>query len=86
MSSKELPLPVDNVQPEDYHKKFSKRETYTKHTDPCEGAAKASMKCMDKNNYDRDKCLDFFQAYRDCKKTWLEKKRTDRRSGRDVPV
>ncbi|EIW79252.1 hypothetical protein CONPUDRAFT_60192 [Coniophora puteana RWD-64-598 SS2] len=83
MSSKELPLPVDNVQPEDYHKKFSVSLTSSF---PCEGAAKASMKCMDKNNYDRDKCLDFFQAYRDCKKTWLEKKRTDRRSGRDVPI
>ena len=26
---------------------------------------------MNKNDYDRDKCLDYFQAYRDCKKAWV---------------
>lgn len=26
---------------------------------------------MDKNEYDRGKCQDFFQAYRDCKRAWV---------------
>ncbi len=29
------------------------------------------MDCMNHHDYDRDKCLDYFQAYRDCKKAWV---------------
>lgn len=29
------------------------------------------MDCLNRHDYDRDKCLDFFQAYRDCKKVWV---------------
>ena len=29
------------------------------------------MDCLKRHDYDRDKCLDFFQAYRDCKKAWV---------------
>lgn len=29
------------------------------------------MDCMNHNDYDRDQCLDYFQAYRDCKKAWV---------------
>ena len=29
------------------------------------------MDCLERNDYDRDACLDFFQAYRDCKNTWV---------------
>ena len=29
------------------------------------------MDCLNRHDYDRDKCLDFFQAYRDCKKSWV---------------
>lgn len=38
---------------------------------PCEEASRASMACLNRNDYNRDKCLDFFQAYRDCKKAWV---------------
>ena len=38
---------------------------------PCAEASKASMDCLNRHDYDRDKCLDFFQAYRDCKKEWV---------------
>ncbi|OJT01874.1 Cytochrome c oxidase-assembly factor COX23, mitochondrial [Trametes pubescens] len=38
---------------------------------PCAEASKASMDCMNHNDYDRDQCLDYFQAYRDCKKAWV---------------
>ncbi|KAG1881262.1 hypothetical protein F4604DRAFT_1578153 [Suillus subluteus] len=47
---------------------------------------KASLSCMDRNDYNRDKCMDFFQAYRDCKKAWLEQRREDRRAGRPTPI
>ncbi len=29
------------------------------------------MECMNRNDYDRDACLGYFQAYRDCKKAWV---------------
>lgn len=38
---------------------------------PCAAASKASMDCLNRNDYDRDSCLDYFQAYRDCKNTWV---------------
>jgi hypothetical protein len=31
------------------------------------------MDCLNRHDYDRDKCLDFFQAYRDCKKEWVRR-------------
>lgn len=52
--------------------------------DPCEDARKDSMRCLDKNNYDRDACTDFFKSYRECKKKWLDQRRQDRRDGREA--
>ncbi|KAF9005921.1 cysteine alpha-hairpin motif superfamily, partial [Cyathus striatus] len=49
---------------------------------PCAEASKASMDCLNRNNYDRDACLDFFQAYRDCKNAWIQRRNEDRRAGR----
>ena len=37
---------------------------------PCAEAFNASLDCLNRRNYDRDKFLNFFQAYRDCKKAW----------------
>ena len=37
-------------------------------TFPCVQEAKASYKCMDDNNYDRDACLEYFKSYKECKK------------------
>lgn len=53
-------------------------------TDPCDVARKESMKCLDKNNYNREACSDFFRNYRECKKTWLDQRREDRRNGLDA--
>ncbi|KAF8919565.1 hypothetical protein CPB85DRAFT_1212478 [Mucidula mucida] len=49
---------------------------------PCEAASKASLTCLARNNYDRDACLDYFQAYRDCKSSWINQRKDDRRAGR----
>ena len=37
----------------------------------CAAEADASYQCLDKNQYDRTKCQDFFTAYRECKKKWV---------------
>ncbi|KAJ7760447.1 hypothetical protein B0H16DRAFT_1719949 [Mycena metata] len=76
-----LPHPHDNVEPLDYKEQFQGQEP-SKFVDPCDGASKASFKCMDQNNYDRTACMDYFQAYRDCKAAWLERRKDDRRNGR----
>ncbi|OIW22607.1 hypothetical protein CONLIGDRAFT_216918 [Coniochaeta ligniaria NRRL 30616] len=47
--------------------------------DPCQAAAERSIRCLHRNGGDRALCTDYFQAYRDCKKEWLEKRRLERR-------
>ncbi|KAH6916165.1 hypothetical protein BKA70DRAFT_1179581 [Coprinopsis sp. MPI-PUGE-AT-0042] len=75
------PSPEDGT-PGDYKKRFAGRQVTSQFVDPCAAASKASMDCLDKNNYDRDKCLDYFQAYRDCKNAWIQKRKEDRRTGK----
>ncbi|KAF8587849.1 hypothetical protein K439DRAFT_1407045 [Ramaria rubella] len=78
------PTPQDNSTPQNYREKFQGREVVTKWADPCDHASKASMDCLNRNDYDRDKCTEFFRAYRECKASWLEQRREDRRAGRPV--
>ncbi|TCD61776.1 Mitochondrial copper homeostasis protein [Steccherinum ochraceum] len=78
----DIPHPLDNVKPENYHDQFKGRHVSSKYINPCEAAAKASMDCMNRHDYVRDKCLDYFQAYRDCKKTWMDERKADRRAGK----
>ncbi|KAJ2973859.1 hypothetical protein NQ176_g6371 [Zarea fungicola] len=57
-------------------KKFeskSKSEFY----DPCQEAAQRSYKCLYRNNGDKTMCADYFQAYRDCKQAWTEKRKKE---------
>lgn len=42
--------------------------------DPCAEAAKMSMNCLDRNNYDKKKCKQYFEAYRDCTRAWKQKR------------
>ena len=42
----------------------------SQYTDPCKAAAKASFRCLDENDYDRDACLRVFADYRECKAAW----------------
>lgn len=46
--------------------------------DPCQESSKMSFKCLELNNYDRDLCRDYFDAYRECKKQWLKARRQNR--------
>ncbi|TGZ85434.1 hypothetical protein EX30DRAFT_314482 [Ascodesmis nigricans] len=48
--------------------------------DPCQEAASRSLRCLARNQQDKEICNDYFKAYRDCKKQFLldlkeEKKR-----------
>ncbi|KAL2260488.1 hypothetical protein VTK26DRAFT_5492 [Humicola hyalothermophila] len=48
--------------------------------DPCQEAAARSIRCLHRNGGDRTMCSDYFQAYRDCKKAWIDKRKKDRKS------
>jgi len=85
-SSDELPNPFDNSEPQPYAEKFKARKAYTEFADPCEHAAKASMECLNRNDYRRSKCLGYFEAYRDCKKAWLDQRKADRRAGKEASL
>ncbi|KIM44950.1 hypothetical protein M413DRAFT_67501 [Hebeloma cylindrosporum] len=80
--SEPIPAPEDNIKPLNYREQFAGREVTSKFVDPCAAASKASMDCMTRNDYDRDACLEYFQAYRDCKSTWIKQRKEDRRAGR----
>ncbi|GAC74396.1 uncharacterized conserved protein [Moesziomyces antarcticus T-34] len=72
---------ADPSQPRDFVQVMS-HKTPSKYTDPCAHAAKLSMKCLDDNAYDRSKCADAFNQYRECKKAWINQRRTDRLNNR----
>lgn len=50
-------------------------------TNPCIAESQASMKCLAENNYDKTKCKMYFEAYKECKKAWNERKAVRRRQG-----
>ncbi|KAB8302834.1 hypothetical protein EYC80_006174 [Monilinia laxa] len=57
--------------------------------DPCQEAATRSLKCLARNGGDRDMCTDYFQAYRDCKKQWIEQRKEEKKKAgdrQDVPI
>ncbi|CAH2447922.1 Mitochondrial copper homeostasis protein [Komagataella phaffii CBS 7435] len=48
----------------------------TKFYDPCAESAKMATRCMERHDQDyKEVCYEFFQAYRECKKDWLEMKK-----------
>ncbi|TFK25632.1 hypothetical protein FA15DRAFT_590070 [Coprinopsis marcescibilis] len=77
-----MPPPEANAKPLDYKEQFRQRRVTSEFSDPCKPASKASMDCLDRNNYDRDACLEYFKAYRDCKNAWIQQRKDDRRAGR----
>ncbi|EPS28724.1 hypothetical protein PDE_03670 [Penicillium oxalicum 114-2] len=56
-------------------RKFSHKPA-SEYYDPCQDFADRSLRCMKRNNFDREMCGDYFQAYRDCKKNWLNQKKS----------
>jgi cytochrome c oxidase assembly protein subunit 23 len=50
--------------------------------DPCKEAAALSLKCLDRNNYDKSKCADYFHSYRNCKEDFFRERRRRKREER----
>ncbi|WVQ93197.1 hypothetical protein IAU59_000261 [Kwoniella sp. CBS 9459] len=79
------PAPTaDLSQPDDYKNTFKGRMTASKFADPCQAASKASLECLERTHYNRDECLDFFAAYRECKGKWIAQRKADRRGGKET--
>ncbi|KAI1461794.1 cytochrome c oxidase-assembly factor cox-23, mitochondrial [Annulohypoxylon moriforme] len=45
--------------------------------DPCQEAAARSIRCLNRNGGDRRMCTDYFEAYRACKKEWVNKRKRE---------
>ena len=50
-------------------------KAYSKYHDPCQDFANKSVRCLHRNGGDKAMCQDYFQAYRDCKKEWTQRRR-----------
>lgn len=54
----------------------------SKFYDPCEESRQASINCVLRNQEDRMACTEFFDAYKECKRDFFQKKKKDRNEGR----
>ncbi|KAJ7594938.1 hypothetical protein C8J56DRAFT_928018 [Mycena floridula] len=78
-----LPDPKDNIKPINYRKVWAARQAVSQFADPCDGARQASMACLSKTG-DRNQCMEYFQAYKDCKQLFLDQLKEDRRAGKRI--
>ncbi|KAI1184658.1 hypothetical protein F5B17DRAFT_411125 [Nemania serpens] len=49
--------------------------------DPCQEAASMSIRCLNRNAGERAMCTDYFEAYRACKKEWMDKRKEEKKAG-----
>ncbi|KAF7937705.1 uncharacterized protein EAE97_007501 [Botrytis byssoidea] len=70
--------PTENPWDKETSQKFESKRP-GEYFDPCQEAASRSLKCLARNGGDRDMCTDYFQAYRDCKKQWIEQRKEAKR-------
>ncbi|CAK7210668.1 hypothetical protein SBRCBS47491_000853 [Sporothrix bragantina] len=76
---------VDDVWTPKVRRKFETKSK-SEYLDPCQEAAARSIRCLHRNGGDRALCQDYFQAYRECKKQWQEKRLEDKRKARRESV
>lgn len=65
-----------------FHKSKFAAKGPSRYYDPCQESANMSIRCLESNNFDRDMCHEYFKAYRECKKEWLQQRRSDNREGK----
>lgn len=58
------------------HKQIFVAKMPSQFYDPCALTSKMAVKCMEQHDEDyKEVCGEYFRAYRECKKEWLQKKR-----------
>ncbi|PVU92136.1 hypothetical protein BB559_003826 [Furculomyces boomerangus] len=58
-------------------KEFEKK-TPGRYMNPCEIESRASLKCLEINEYKKPLCKEYFDAYIQCKKLWMEERKAAR--------
>uniref|UniRef100_A0A8H7N327 CHCH domain-containing protein n=1 Tax=Bionectria ochroleuca TaxID=29856 RepID=A0A8H7N327_BIOOC len=58
-----------------WDKQTRRNKSTSEFYDPCQAAAQQSYKCLFRNGGDKSMCGEYFQAYRDCKQAWTERRR-----------
>ncbi|KAK7940765.1 Mitochondrial copper homeostasis protein [Apiospora aurea] len=59
--------------------RFSRHsKSRSEYFDPCQEAAERSIRCLNRNGGDRKMCSDYFEAYRNCKKEWTERRKKEK--------
>lgn len=81
------PTPVNDLKfypdnPTDFkHKAQFSTKLPSQFYDPCQQASKMSISCLERNDYDKDMCIEYFKAYKECRQEWMDQRKKDRRSG-----
>ncbi|KAI1357652.1 hypothetical protein F5Y08DRAFT_333714 [Xylaria arbuscula] len=60
-------------------KRKFQNKSKSEYFDPCQEAASKSIRCLNRNAGDRTMCTDYFEAYRDCKKQWMDRRKEERK-------
>lgn len=54
----------------------------SRYYDPCAESSKMAIRCMENHDEDyKEVCAEYFRAYRECKKEWMEQRKKDTRNG-----
>ncbi|TDZ13861.1 Cytochrome c oxidase-assembly factor cox-23 [Colletotrichum sidae] len=82
MSSQEPPQAPAPEKVDEAFKESNRKfdaKSKSEYFDPCQEFAQRSIRCLHRNGGDRSMCGDFFQAYKDCKKEWFERRKEERK-------
>ncbi|KAI1261803.1 cytochrome c oxidase-assembly factor cox-23, mitochondrial [Xylariaceae sp. FL1019] len=60
-------------------KRKFQNKSKSEYFDPCAEAAAMSIRCLNRNGGDRAMCTDYFEAYRACKKEWMDKRKEEKK-------
>lgn len=47
------------------------RKEPSQYYDPCQQASQMSLGCLERNNYDKEACIEYFKAYKECRQEWV---------------
>ncbi|VVT54555.1 uncharacterized protein SAPINGB_P004134 [Magnusiomyces paraingens] len=79
-AAKDLKFFPDNPTHYSHKATFTTKEP-SQYYDPCQQASQMSLGCLERNNYDKEACIEYFKAYKECRQEWMDQRKRDRRSG-----
>ena len=74
-------MSADSPAGEQQQRRGTSRKWNDRAVNYCLDEANASYKCLSDNSYDKNKCEEYFEAYRNCKKEFNKIKAARRRQG-----